>query len=67
MHELERRYAAPRPPHLWLAFVDEQGRVLDDRSDVIRPWIGRQLRESSEMEERIAALEAQMETPRLAS
>jgi hypothetical protein len=35
----------PRPAHVWAACVDAEGRVLDDRSEAIRPWIGRHFSE----------------------
>lgn len=38
-----RRLEGVRPagsPTLWLVCVDEEGRVLDDGSDGVKPWIG---------------------------
>jgi hypothetical protein len=34
------RLRPPDSPTLWLVFVDEEGIVLDDGSDGVRPWIG---------------------------
>jgi hypothetical protein len=31
----------PAAPHLYLAFVDGAGQVLDDGSEAVRPWVGR--------------------------
>jgi hypothetical protein len=33
--------ARPSESAIWLVCVDEQGRILDDGSDQIRPWIGK--------------------------
>jgi hypothetical protein len=38
---MERACPVPSRPHLWLACVDDQGRVLDDGSEAARPWVGR--------------------------
>jgi hypothetical protein len=32
---------SPQTPHPSIVFVDDEGRVLDDGSAVIRPWVGR--------------------------
>ena len=37
---LEQR-CLPPPTHLGVVFLDEQGVVLDDRSEAVRPWVGR--------------------------
>ena len=31
----------PAVPHLYLAFVDEQGRIPEDGSEAARRWVGR--------------------------
>lgn len=41
-----RRLEALRPaglPTLWLVCVDDEGRVLDDGTAAVRPWIGKPL------------------------
>jgi hypothetical protein len=35
----------PPGPHLYLACVGQQGRVLDDQTEAARPWVGRHFRE----------------------
>ena len=47
MNNVRRRLARleqrclPPPTHLGVVFLDEQGVVLDDRSEAVRPWVGR--------------------------
>lgn len=41
LHQLEQLCLPPRPAHLWMVCVDAEGRVVDDRSQAIRPWVGR--------------------------
>ena len=40
MARLERRCRSPAS-HIYSAFVDLQGLILDDRSEAVRPWVGR--------------------------
>jgi hypothetical protein len=42
---LERLRPPPSAPHQYVAFVDERGSILDDRSEAVRPWVGRHYRE----------------------
>src|SRR5262249_30595832 len=39
------RTVGPPSQDVYAAFVDGEGRILDDGSEVIRPWIGRHHRE----------------------
>jgi hypothetical protein len=38
---LEKRSPGPVRPHLYAAFVDEEGRGVEDGSEEARSWVGR--------------------------
>lgn len=42
-----KRLERLRPPGttLWAVFIDEAGRIMDDGSVIMRPWVGRRLSE----------------------
>jgi hypothetical protein len=40
LQKLEKAHP-PNGPGLWIACVDEEGRILDDGSRATRPWVGK--------------------------
>jgi len=42
--DVDRRCASG-VPHLYVAVVDENGLVIDDGGEAVRPWIGRHVTE----------------------